>query len=686
MQFDFEPPHRFAVLVHGQSIIEHTREQPLFHVGLCESSYPMHLGHFFVEHRVHSKVSLQLDAIEELIPLQVYRLVLVDSNQSQRLELKLTLTDQKLQLDFPASTSSNYIRSVLEDDHPIERDGNSVDDHDRRHLWFSFDALPFAEETVHGAGLQFGSGDLRGQVLPIWVSEWYHDQLHAHDDGRPRPPDHTSYHPQPMFVSSRGYTFCAYGSAYAQFDFRDEKSHEMHFAALPYRLEWTLNGFSSPCPLYPPLPQWLHDGIILSVQGGTQTIETKLRTMHEHETRIAGVWAQDWCGKRVTSFGKRVFWNWQWNPSWYPDLKEKIVQWKSDFQGCRFLVYINPYIAVDGSLFDEANRRDFLVKHLSPDDSVYLIDFGEFNGAIVDLTNPQAFDWYKTVIRSNLLDLGVSGWMADFGEYLPCDVRVHANISGPLIHNLWPVLWARCNHEAIRDAGKLDEIVFFMRSGYLNVQRFCPLFWAGDQCVNFSARAGLPAGIRSSLSLALSDVLSVHTDIGGYFGRQVGRDRELLLRWCEMAAFNVAMRTHEGNRPAENVQFDSDDICIEFFARMSRIHLQLKPYARHVVQQAHQLRRSCVTRHTDLQFFFGDDLLVAPVTDTGVNQWNVSIPAGQWIHLWTGATFDNDDDDNDDDGGSEVNIGAPLGSPPVFYRSTSEWKTLFEQFNRVDNN
>lgn len=33
---------------------------------------------------------------------------------------------------------------------------------------------------------------------------------------------------------------------------------------------------------------------------------------------ISAVWIQDWAGKIRTSFGKRVFWNWEWNPEQYP--------------------------------------------------------------------------------------------------------------------------------------------------------------------------------------------------------------------------------------------------------------------------------------------------------------------------------------------------------------------------------
>ncbi len=668
MKFCVQPPHSFTVRLHGQPILIHRPDQPLFYVGTCQSSYNMRLGHFVIEHKVQTKVSLQVQNIKEINTSEVYEILFVDENKLYNIQLKFIVNNDRLQIEFPSTTTSNYIRSVIEGDEILKCDNNILDDNDQTNLWFSIESFPFDKEIVRGCGLQFDGDDLRGKVLPIWVSEWYHDQLYSNDNKNVHSLSHTSYHPQPMFHSSRGYTFCAYGSAYAQFDFSDKNFHRFHFSGMPYRLELSLVGPSLGSRLYPLLPEWLHNGIILSIQGGTDVIDEKLDKMYKCGTQIAGVWAQDWCGKRITSFGKRVFWNWKWDENWYPKLKEKILQWKRIYHDCRFLAYINPYIAVDGSLFEEANEKDFLVKRLDSQNTVYLIDFGEFNGAIVDLTNPQAFEWYKKVIQINLLDLGISGWMADFGEYLPCDVHVHANIPGSLIHNLWPILWARCNYEAIRDAGKLNEIMFFMRSGYLNVQRFCPLFWAGDQSVDFSNHSGISAGIRSCLSLSLSNVLSVHTDIGGYFSRTISRTREVLLRWCEMETFNIVMRTHEGNRPSSNIQFDSDTICLEFFARMSRIHALLKPYARQVLQNAYQQQQSCITPHTKLQYFFGNDLLIAPVVDCNVDKWKVSIPDGEWIHIWTNKIFEK----------NQYEIDAPLGYPPVFYRSTTEWKSLFE--------
>ena len=31
--------------------------------------------------------------------------------------------------------------------------------------------------------------------------------------------------------------------------------------------------------------------------------------------------------------------------------------------------------------------------------------------------------WYKNLIKENLIDFGMAGWMADFGEYTPVGAR-----------------------------------------------------------------------------------------------------------------------------------------------------------------------------------------------------------------------------------------------------------------------
>ncbi|WP_341474820.1 TIM-barrel domain-containing protein, partial [Francisella tularensis] len=79
----------------------------------------------------------------------------------------------------------------------------------------------------------------------------------------------------------------------------------------------------------------------------------------------------------------------------------------------------------------------------SKDGDEYLVDFGEFYCGVVELTNPAAFEWYKNrVIKKEMIDFGIDGWMADFGEYLPVDCTLHSGIVAKKEHNDWQRLWA----------------------------------------------------------------------------------------------------------------------------------------------------------------------------------------------------------------------------------------------------
>lgn len=50
------------------------------------------------------------------------------------------------------------------------------------------------------------------------------------------------------------------------------------------------------------------------------------------------------------------------------------------------------------------------------------------------------------------------------------------------------------------------------------------------------------------------------------------------MRWTEHAAFTLIMRNHEGNSPEVNWHLNSDRETLLHFARMSKIHVYLKPY------------------------------------------------------------------------------------------------------------
>lgn len=54
----------------------------------------------------------------------------------------------------------------------------------------------------------------------------------------------------------------------------------------------------------------------------------------------------------------------------------------------------------------------------------------------------------------------------------------------------------------------------------------------------------------------------------------------------------------------------------------------------------------------------GDQFMIAPVLDPETDEVTIYLPAGDWVHLWSGETYN---------GGQSVTVPAPMGEPGVFY-------------------
>lgn len=654
----------FTLVFNQRLLLEHSIKQPCLWIGNGIADIDMFRGNFHIEDRLNEKIALtECQVVQKGTGYEVTlsrgavakAKLLITLDQSNRLAIKVANTDGQ-----------------------------------QNRMWLRLAATE--KDHVYGCGEQFSYFDLRGKDFPLWTSEqgvgrnkksyvtWQADcKENAGGDY------YWTFFPQPTFVSSQKY-YCHFeDSCYMNFDFSHADYHELAIwqdnATLCFDTADTyldlVSKLSELLGRQPELPDWIYDGVILGIQGGTEVCQNKLDVMRQNGVKVAGIWAQDWEGRRITSFGKRLMWNWRWDSELYPDLDKRIPQWKK--QGVRFLGYINPYVAIEKELYAQAAENGYLTKNADGED--YQVEFGEFYAGVVDLTNPKAYDWYKEVIKKNLIEFGLDGWMADFGEYLPTDTFMHNGVSAEIMHNAWPALWAKCNYDALVETGKLGDILFFMRAGYTGSQKYSVMMWAGDQNVDWSLDDGLASVIPAALSLAMTGHGLHHSDIGGYTTLfEMKRSKELLLRWCDFSAFTPLMRTHEGNRPDDNWQFDSDKETILHFARMTDIFTRLKPYIKAAVklnaEQGIPVMRPLFLHYENdpiayslrYQYLFGRDLLVAPVHEQGRTDWTLYLPEDNWINLWTGEAHK---------GGQEVTVDAPIGKPPVFYRAESGSAALF---------
>ncbi|RZA21551.1 MAG: alpha-glucosidase [Proteobacteria bacterium] len=570
--------------------------------------------------------------------------------------------------------------------------------------YLAYQATP--DEHITGFGEQFSRLDMKGQVLPILITEQGHmrgrqpysailNKVSAGGAGD----WYTSYAPIPFYMTSAGQSLFLKTTEYASFNFSNPSRAELVVwknglqgeiinATSPRQ---TLSAFTEYAGRMPVPPRWFHKGAIVGLMGGSDVVRHAWQELRKENAAIGGFWLQDWVGKRETTFGTRLWWNWRLDPKSYPDWSELVSSLDND--GIATLGYINPFLTATTpdnsngqSYYQEAFEKGYLVRNAKGEP--YASDSVGFSGTLVDLTNPEAFAWMKSIIKRELIGNGMKGWMADFGEALPFDAQI-MNGDAASIHNLYPMLWAKVNREAMEEAGVRESTLAFFRSGYTRSPGDVQAMWLGDQMTTWDEDDGMKSAVKGLLSGGLSGFSNNHMDIGGCIALtydvaglpliRIRRDKELLARSIELNAFTAAFRTHEGNKPEANQQFDSDEDTLKFFAYFSRVFASLADYRETLFEEAAKFGTPLV-RHLLIeypndpvawtihdQWMLGTQILVAPVMEKGAKTRKLYLPKGEWVHLWSKTVYRVES-------GVWVTVEAPIGKPPVFIREGSRIK------------
>ncbi|MBD3253734.1 MAG: alpha-glucosidase [Candidatus Lokiarchaeota archaeon] len=629
-------------IFYGKLLFFHyTHSNPCFKIGSGTGKFRRRVGHFKI--RENNPNEFLLDKFE-FIDLSPERIIIVFSNSNLQLEITFKIIDSRLEI-FPQVYNNKSINR----------------------FWLLISALP--DERIYGGGAHFSKLNLRGVKIRLWTEEFLY----------------STYYPQTSFISSSNYFCHIETTSYSEFNFEEDLFHELYIWNVPEKIviakyESILSVVSNLTKYIgkqPEFPDWVYNGVILGIQGGKDVVEKKLQKTKKVNMKVSAVWCQDWQGYRITNFGKNLFWNWKYDEDLYPGLPSYCKALEN--RDIKFLGYMNPFLALDGNLFKEAAEKGYCVKEKNG--NAYEIDVDELNAGLIDLTNPDAVEWYKKLMKKNLIDMGLSGWMHDYGEYLPTDAVLYSGVDAKIYHNQYAIDWAKIVYEVLKENNLLNQILIFNRAGYSHASKYIMLYWPGDQIVDWTKENGMAADIPIGITLGLSGIGYYHYDIGGFITMgPYKRTKEIFMRWAEMAAFTMAMRTHEGVKPDVNWQFDSDQETLEHFAKMIDIHVKLKPYLTELSNQYQKEGippiRACFLHYEgdpelyDLkyQYLFGRDLLVAPVFEPKRSQWNIYLPDDEWIHIWTEKSYKR----------GWCRLNAPIGQPPIFYRKGSEFAPLFE--------
>lgn len=582
------------------------------------------------------------------------------SMENSTLTISGTLKNDSLSYDYNlqfSATNNQQLHFELEVDAPVNR------------TYFNYNLED--DLGVFGFGAQCSHFNHSGNRVPILVQE----QGVGRGDvdnilvdialGDAQGYDYSSYIAVPQYITTGGNSLYLENYELSYFDFTEEDRIQIELFGNKI-VGNIINGddllelieiYTTYSGRMKQLPDWVHTGAIIGMQGGTQKLYNIWNQLKVEQTPLSAFWIQDWVGQRTSLVGKQLWWNWELDNQRYPNYNLLLDSLTNN--GIELMGYINPFLVnvytekpYRRNQFQEATDNKFMV--LRDNGFPYLILNTSFSSGILDLSNPATRIWIKDIIKDEIIARGFKGWMADFGEALPFDA-VMFDADPAVYHNEYAEDWAKLNKEAIEEVGLEDEIVFFSRSAYTKSPGESTLFWLGDQLVDWGENDGIKSAVTGISSSGISGFSYMHTDIGGYTSFNVGigpvitRSRELLQRWTEMNAFTVVFRTHEGLGPTANEQIYEDDASIAHFAKWSKVFNSLFFYRQQLVEDAAQTGVP-VVRHPILhfpeddnlkdisyqQFMLGSEFMVAPIVEEGATSTSIYLPAGEWVDLWTG--------------------------------------------------
>jgi alpha-glucosidase (family GH31 glycosyl hydrolase) len=267
-----------------------------------------------------------------------------------------------------------------------------------------------------------------------------------------------------------------------------------------------------------------------------------------------------------------------------------------------------------------------------------------------DFTSPEAREWWTSKRRYLVEELGVDGFKTDGGEHAwGHDLRYADGTRGAETNNRYPVLYAAAYHELMQRSGR--EGMTFSRAGFTGSAAY-PCHWAGDEDSTWEAfRASITAGITAGAC----GIFFWGWDLAGFSGELPSA--ELYMRSAAAACFAPIMQYHsEHNQrtpsrdrtPWNVAEQTGDRRVLDVYRRFAQLRMRLQPYlraqARLSVSTGKPLMRALFFEVDDderiwdfpHQYFLGDDLVVAPVVEPGVDECSVYIPSGTWVDAWTG--------------------------------------------------
>ncbi|WP_051556664.1 alpha-xylosidase [Alkalihalobacterium bogoriense] len=476
-------------------------------------------------------------------------------------------------------------------------------------------------EQIYGLGERFTPFVKNGQVVNTW-----------NKDGGTS--SEQSYKNVPFYVSNKGYGVFVNHPENVSFEVASEKVSKVQFSVKGEKLEYFIIGGGTVKKVLenfttltgkPALPPAWSFGLWLTTSFTTNYDEA---TVNEF---VDGMLERD-IPLRVFHFD--CFWmeamkwcNFEWDKQVFPDPKGMIQRLKA--KGLSICVWINPYIAQQSHLFDEAVEKGYLLQ--KPNGDVWQWDKWQPGMGIVDFTNPEACSWYTGHLQ-RLIDMGVDSFKTDFGERIPTDVVYYDKSNPEKMHNYYSYLYNKIVFDLLEEKLGKGKAALFARSSTAGGQQF-PVHWGGDCYATYESMA---ESLRGGLSLGLSGFGFWSHDIGGF---ESTAPADLYKRWAAFGLLSSHSRLHGSSSYRVPWLYDEESVDVVTF--FTKLKCRLMPYLYDAAFEASEkgipLMRAMILEFEDdptcdfldRQYMLGDSLLVAPIFNKEGSS-TFYLPKGVW--------------------------------------------------------
>jgi oligosaccharide 4-alpha-D-glucosyltransferase len=413
---------------------------------------------------------------------------------------------------------------------------------------------------------------------------------------------------------------------------------------------------------YQPMPPLWSLGYIQSKYG----YETQADAVNIVNQLIASGYPLDALVLDLYWFGNtNLMGNLDWDYSRFPDPGGMMTDFKN--QGVKSILITEPYFTLNSSNYAYADNLGYFAKD-SDGDTYILTDFWAGDAALLDLFNPEVSDWFNQFYNDRTKE-GVAGWWTDLGEpeNHPGDMYHFAGQKSSEVHNIYSLMWNKMLYENWELEFPNDRLFNLSRSGFAGMQRYSTFPWSGDVQRSFD---GLSVQVPIMLSLGLNGIPYMHSDVGGFAGDS--KDDELFIRWVQMGVFAPIFRIHGSGIETAPTSYgiNAQNISRNYI----KWRYELLPYNYTLAYQAsshgtpfarpmdfYDTKNNSLQNIND-QYFWGKELIVAPVLKQGQVQRNVVVPAGCWINYHTHQSYQ---------GPGIFNMKAPLSDIPVLVKAGS---------------